>query len=84
LEALASGLPVVTTRVGAEGLGVENGKEALIADEPEKLALAAIEVVGNKELARNLGVLGRQFVKNKYLWERSADILDKIYTEVVK
>ena len=84
LEAMASGLPVVTSKVGAEGLGVENRKEALIADDPHKLALSAVEVIRNEKLARNLSLLGRQFVRNNYLWEKSAGILDRIYTEVVK
>ena len=36
--ALASGLPVVTTRIGAEGMRLSHGKNVLIADRPEEMA----------------------------------------------
>lgn len=83
LEAMASGLPVVTTKVGAEGLGVTNGKEALIADTPEELVSMAVSVIKDVKLSDSLSDLGRQFVKRNYNWDKSADILDRIYTEVV-
>ena len=41
-EAMAMGKPVISTTIGAEGLPVADGKELLIADEPEAFAGAAI------------------------------------------
>lgn len=38
LEAMAHGLPVVTTSVGAEGLGLRHGRDALVADSPADFA----------------------------------------------
>jgi glycosyltransferase involved in cell wall biosynthesis len=43
-QALSYGLPVVTTRIGAEGMGLENGSEALIADGAREFAEALISV----------------------------------------
>jgi glycosyltransferase involved in cell wall biosynthesis len=83
LEAMASGLPVITTKVGAEGLGVVNGQEALIADTPEDLVSMAVRIIKDAKLSDSLSELGRQFVKRNYIWEKSANILDKIYTKVV-
>jgi glycosyltransferase involved in cell wall biosynthesis len=83
LEAMASGLPIVTTTVGAEGLGVENGREAMITDNLDELATYAVKILRDKPLAKNLGLFGKKFVQSNYVWEKSANILDKIYAEVV-
>jgi len=83
LEAMASSLPVVTTTVGAEGLGVENDREALINDNLEDLAKSAVRVLKNETLAKRLGETGRKFVEEQYTWEKSAEKLDRIYTEIV-
>lgn len=83
LEAMASALPVVTTSVGAEGLGVEDGKEALIKDNLEDLVESAIQVLKNSALATKLGATGRKFVEQNYTWNVSAEKLDRIYRELV-
>ena len=82
LEAMASALPVVTTSVGAEGLGVSDGKEALIGDNMKDLAEAAVSILKNVDMARSLGERGRSFVEENYTWDNSAQKLDKIYKEV--
>lgn len=84
LEAMASALPVVTTSVGAEGLGLTDGKEALIKDNLEDLVKSAIRVLKDGELAIKLGAAGRSFVKGNYTWRISAEKLDRIYGEIVR
>jgi glycosyltransferase involved in cell wall biosynthesis len=44
LEAFAAGVPVVSTSKGAEGLDVLDGREIVIADEPEAIAQAIVDV----------------------------------------
>ncbi len=41
LEAMAAGTPVVSTSVGVEGLGVKNGREVVICNQPTEMAEAA-------------------------------------------
>jgi glycosyltransferase involved in cell wall biosynthesis len=84
LEAMASQLPVVTTSVGAEGLGVKNGVEALIEDGMDKLAEATVKVLKDKSLAKRLGINAKKLVQYHYVWAKSSEKLDKIYTEVVE
>jgi len=51
-QALAAGLPVVTTSVGAEGMDLEDGKTALIADSPEAFAKAVVRLCTDRHLHR--------------------------------
>jgi len=83
LEAMASALPIVTTTVGAEGLGVTNGKEILISDDLNILAKYAVEILKDKNISEKLGLYGKKFVKSKYTWNNSAQVLDNIYSKVV-
>lgn len=83
LEAMASALPVVTTSVGAEGLGVTDGREALIKDDLEELVDSAIKVLREPKLALRLGEAGRKFVNKNYTWDVSARKLDRIYSELI-
>ena len=50
VEALAAGLPVVTTGVGAEGLGVAPGESALVADDDEAFAGATLALYNDSAL----------------------------------
>ena len=84
LEAMASALPVVTTTVGAEGLGVRDGEEALITDNLENLVESAVKVLGSPKIAKEFGDRGRKFVEKNYTWDVSAEKLDRIYGEIVR
>ncbi len=84
LEAMASGLPVVTTPVGAEGLGIANGKHALINDNYQELSRLAVKLITNKKLAQKLGRSAKDFVEKNYSWAKSANALDNIYKEVYR
>jgi glycosyltransferase involved in cell wall biosynthesis len=84
LEAMASALPVVTTTVGAEGLGVKNDREALITDNLDDLVKSAVKVLRSPKVAEELGDMGRKFVEKNYTWDVSAEKLDRIYKEIVR
>ena len=82
LEAMASGLPVVTTPQGIEGLGAVDSKEALIRVSHEALADATIQVLQDKKLYRNLAVKANSLVRQNYSWKGIATFLDRIYEAV--
>ncbi len=83
LESMASSLPVVSTPVGVEGLGVKNGEQAFVSDNWKGLAEYAIKVIKNRELAKRLGKNASNFVRDNYSWDVSAKILDGLYKETV-
>lgn len=59
LDAMASGRAVVGTTIGLEGLGVVDGTDALVADDPATFADAVIAVLSDDTLAARLGQAGR-------------------------
>jgi len=58
-EAMSRGLPVVTTAVGAEGMGLVDGEHALVADDPEAFAAAVVRLHGDRALWERLAANGR-------------------------
>lgn len=83
LEAMATGLPVITTSTGVEGLDITHEKQALIKDKPEELASEIVKILKNPVLYKTLAENGRKLVEEKYNWERIARELDKIYERAV-
>jgi glycosyltransferase involved in cell wall biosynthesis len=83
LEALASGVPVVSTAVGCEGLEVVDGTSVLLADGPQAFADAVLRVLEDPSLARSLSDGGRE-VGRRYDWEIIGECIDGFCSEVVK
>jgi len=82
-EAMAMGLPVVATRVGAEGLPLQDGREIMLADSPERFAAAAIRLLTEERRARTLGELGARTVRARFGWDRAAAEFSTICEGVV-
>ncbi len=82
LEAMASGLPVVSTAKGAEGLDVTHDKNILIADEPEEFAKALIDVMNDDALHRRLAEAGLELIKARYSWDTAAQPLADLWRRV--
>ncbi len=63
LEAFASGIPVVSTRVGAEGLAREDGEFCLLADQPEAFAARVLAVFEDGGKAMEMAARARAEVE---------------------
>jgi sugar transferase (PEP-CTERM/EpsH1 system associated) len=68
-EAMAARVPVVSTAVGAEGLDVENGRDILIADQPEDFAERCIELLESEERRRTLANSAWEMLNARYSWD---------------
>ncbi len=66
LEAMAMGLPVVSTTVGCEGLEVQHGVHLLIANKPEDFARACAKVLQDEALAKTLAKNAHQLIVERY------------------
>jgi glycosyltransferase involved in cell wall biosynthesis len=70
LDAMARGIPTVTTRVGAEGIDVENGRELLVADDPAQMAAQIDDLLANPALWQQLQSSSRALIRERYTWQR--------------
>lgn len=68
LEALARGVPVVTTSVGCEGLELEHGRDVIISDDPGDFAAWIDRLLEDDELCLALARQGRAAVEERYNW----------------
>lgn len=69
LESIAAGRAVVSTSVGAEGLGLRHEEHILIADEPLEFAKRTAELLCNPDLRQRLIAAARPFVAARYSWQ---------------
>ena len=76
LEAWAAGLPVVSTTIGAEGLPVLDGENALLADGAEAFAGAVTRLLTCTELRQQIGSAGRLLLEKEFTWETAWKMLD--------
>ena len=68
LNYMALGLPSVTTREGLEGIGARPGFEVLVAETPELMAGAALQLLDDRRRARALAEAARAFVEQHHRW----------------
>jgi polysaccharide biosynthesis protein PslH len=67
IEALAMGRPVVSTRIGAEGLELVDGRHLLLADTPSAFVQACLRLCLDLTLRRQLVLAGRQVYLERYV-----------------
>jgi glycosyltransferase involved in cell wall biosynthesis len=65
-EAMAYGLPVVTTSIGTEGFGLTSGQHVLVGDTPEAFASAVVDLIRDRELYERLRRTAWTFVNDCY------------------
>jgi len=79
LAAMGSGVPVVSTEVGVEGLDVIDGKHILIAETPDQFSMKISEIISNRALYNRIRKNAYLLVKEKYQWQQIAKKLESLY-----
>jgi glycosyltransferase involved in cell wall biosynthesis len=80
LEAMAMRRPVVSTRLGAEGLELTAGEHLLIADRPEAFAASVIRLLQDPITAERMAERGRQAILERYDWRS----ITRSYVEAIQ
>ena len=83
LAAMASMTPVVTTPIGAEGLGIRDGVSMMIGQSPEQMAQKAIEILKDKQLYENIAQNAKQIADSGFRWEPISKKLETLYQSLI-
>lgn len=83
-EAMAMGLPVVSTPLGAEGLQVQSGEHLLLAEGAEKVAEAVVRLLRSEALRMALGRAARNLVVTRFSSESVARQFEAVCQRAVE
>jgi len=79
LEALARGLPIVSTTIGYEGIALTPGEHLLVGDTPADFAAALVQLLRDPGLGRSLAAAGRRVAEEAYDWHAINPRVDAVY-----
>lgn len=83
-EAMAMGLPVVSTAIGMEGLDVDDGIHFLRADSADALAEATLRLLADGALRLRLSQAARELVEARFGHRVAAEVFGRILAEAVE
>lgn len=83
LEAMAIGLPCITTSLANKALKSKPNEEILVTDDKQNLANYTIELLSDQELRNKISLNGNSFVKANYSWQTSVKKLYDLLRQVV-
>ncbi|MEO8004046.1 MAG: glycosyltransferase [Betaproteobacteria bacterium] len=83
-EAMAMGCPVVSTRIGVEGLPVEPGRHYLEADSADDMASAILSLLNDRERSARLSALARKYVEENMSARRAAKVFEQICLQALE
>lgn len=81
LEALASGIPSVLSPIAAEGIGIRDGLEALIATTPQAWAEAIVELYDDPQRWAEVSAAGRRYVEETHSFARGRETLRRAFAQ---
>jgi len=83
LTALQNGIPIVSTKLGVEGLKIKNNKEYLLAESEQKFAQCVIKLLEDDILRDKISTAQREYFYKNHTIEKNTDYLDK-YLEICR
>lgn len=82
LEAMATGIPVVSRNIGFKGLGITSGEGVVLALETQDFADACVQLLKDATLRKSIGEKGEQIVRERYDWPVIAGLLEKYFIQI--
>jgi glycosyltransferase involved in cell wall biosynthesis len=83
LNAMAEGIPIVSTTLGYEGIEATPGRDILVGDTPEAFAAEVLRVLDDPDLGRQLAANGRRLIEEKYSYRYACRPLDEVYARAM-
>lgn len=82
VTAMAAGVPIVSTRVGLEGVPALDGVHALVREDPVALAEAAVELIEDPERAAAIGSAGRDLIGSAFSLESATAAYEQLFSDL--
>jgi glycosyltransferase involved in cell wall biosynthesis len=82
LEAMAIGRPVVSTPLGAEGIPASDGKNIILADNPNDFVKGITDLLTNTPLYRSIQENARKLMEDRYAWDKGVARLEAVLEEI--
>lgn len=79
LEAMASGVPVITTKLGASGIGAKDGEEILIADNTDAIVEKLTMVLTDNQQYAKIAKNARKLIEENFDWKIIVKKLEMVY-----
>jgi polysaccharide biosynthesis protein PslH len=79
LEAMASGRPIVGTTTGLDGLAIEPGVHALVADDAASFATSVVDLLVDDDRAARVARAGAELVRSRFSW----DVIGRRFVETM-
>jgi len=79
LEAMALGLPAITTPLANNALGAKNNESILLAETAQEFADKIIYLLENEPIAQSIAKAGRGYVSTHFSWQQSAEKLESVF-----
>lgn len=83
LEAMALGRPVVSTRLGAEGIPALSGENIILADTPDDFVKGIADLIENADLYRRIQNNARKLMEDHYAWEKGVARLEIVLEDMM-
>jgi polysaccharide biosynthesis protein PslH len=77
LEAMAMGLPCVTTSMVNNAIGADHGSEIIVADTVKEMTAWIERLLHNEEMYKRISIAAKEFVMTHYRWEEQVHKLDE-------
>jgi len=83
LEAMASGLPVITNNIGAVSEIIDSGEDGYVADSNESYLEALLNLLRDHELRKKIGQNARTKVEEKFSWHNVVGQYIQLYNKLL-
>jgi len=80
-EAMAAGVPVVTTSLGADGIPLQSGDNCFVADTPEIMAGVIDLLLSDDELRQSVARHARELVRDRFDWNQGINLMERVIND---
>lgn len=84
IEAMATGIPIVTTISGIQGIAAVDSKHVLIADSIATMHLRIIELLDDSSLAQSLSNEARLLIEANHTWDSIYESFDSLLSSIIQ